>query len=124
MRQRLEFGRQDLYVVAAFGPGVPLAPRQSSRSLAYLTRSPLSPTLVSEEHNKRVFHQQMVETGSSLLFDGEYGGGGGGGGQAAYFPANDQFGAAAPYAQTYYPQQQQGGGIAGQQQQRGGYGRY
>jgi len=26
-----------------------------------------------EEHNKRVFHKQMLETGNSLLFDGEYG---------------------------------------------------
>jgi TM2 domain-containing membrane protein YozV len=24
-----------------------------------------------EEHNKKVFHQQMLETGNSLLFDGE-----------------------------------------------------
>ena len=27
-----------------------------------------------EEHNKKVFHQQMLETGTTLLFDGEYGG--------------------------------------------------
>lgn len=26
-----------------------------------------------EEHNKKVFHQQMMNTGNSLLFDGEYG---------------------------------------------------
>ena len=26
-----------------------------------------------EEHNKKVFHQQMLETGTTLLFDGEYG---------------------------------------------------
>jgi len=26
-----------------------------------------------EDNNKRVFHQQMLETGNSLLFDGEYG---------------------------------------------------
>jgi hypothetical protein len=25
-----------------------------------------------EEHNKKVFHQQMLETGTTLLFDGEY----------------------------------------------------
>ena len=77
----------------------------------------------SEEHNKRVFHQQMVETGSTLLYNGEYGGGGGGvggGGNSAYYTdgGQQQFGAVAPYAQaSYYPQQ---GGFA--QQQRG-YGR-
>ena len=79
-----------------------------------------------EEHNKRVFHQQMVETGSTLLYNGEYGGGGGGvgggmgGGNSAYYDGGgqQQFGAVAPYAQaSYYPQQ---GNFA--QQQRG-YGR-
>ena len=71
-----------------------------------------------EEHNKRVFHQQMVETGSTLLYDGQYsgvgmgmgggGGGGGGGGNSAYYDGGGP---------TYYPQQ---GQFA--QQQRG-YGR-
>jgi hypothetical protein len=53
-----------------------------------------------EEHNKRVFHQQMVETGSSLLFDGEYGGGG----HSAYDDGQQQYGV-APYAtQNFHPQ--------------------
>ena len=26
-----------------------------------------------EEHNKNVFHQQMLQTGTNLLFDGDYG---------------------------------------------------
>ena len=71
--------------------------------------------LRSEEHNKRVFHQQMVETGSSLLFDGEYGGGapaqtnfypspGAGGGGGGY--GGGYGGASAPYMpqQQYVPQ--------------------
>jgi len=63
----------------------------------------------SEEHNKKVFHEHMVQTGSSLLFDGEYGGGGGGGGSYSY-DGGQQFGAVAPYSQqTYYPQQGGGG---------------
>jgi hypothetical protein len=65
------------------------------------------------EHNKRVFHQQMLETGSSLLFDGEYGVGPGGypSAQPAYGApygqqqgggANPYSGAVAPYAQHVY----------------------
>jgi hypothetical protein len=68
----------------------------------------------ASQHNKRVFHQQMVETGSSLLFDGEYGApvggqgfyptGAGGGGYGQ--PQQAFAGAVAPYAQhVYYPQQ-------------------
>ena len=41
---------------------------------------PLRATSAAQK-NKKVFHQQMLETGNSLLFDGgEYGYGGGGGG--------------------------------------------
>ena len=85
-----------------------------------------------EEHNKRVFHQQMVETGSTLLYDGQYGGGGGGvggggggggGGANAYYDGGgggQQWGGTAPYAQaSYYPQQ---GNFAQQRDYgRGGY---
>lgn len=35
------------------------------------------------QNNKRVFHQQMLETGNSLLFDGEYGGAA----PAPYYPS-------------------------------------
>ncbi len=65
-----------------------------------------------EEHNKRVFHQQMIETGSSLLFDGEYGHAAmapapyAAGGYAGYAPA----GGAAYSQQPYYPQPGKGGG--------------
>lgn len=70
-----------------------------------------------EDHNKRVFHQQMIETGSSLLFDGEYGarpaggspafgyGGGAGYAQQGYAPAYG----APQYSQPYYPQPGKGG---------------
>jgi hypothetical protein len=82
-----------------------------------------------EEHNKKVFHQQMVETGSSLLYDGEYGQGGGGGGGAAYYPTPGYApqggafaGAVAPYSQhVYYPQ---GGGGGGGGRGGGGYEAY
>jgi hypothetical protein len=80
-----------------------------------------------EEHNKKVFHQQMVETGSTLLYDGEYGqaGGGGGGGGGGFYPTPGYApqgafaGAVAPYSQhVYYPQG--GGGMA----RGGGYEAY
>lgn len=66
-----------------------------------------------EEHNKRVFHQQMIETGSSLLFDGEY----------------SNVGASAPYG-GYAAQQSGGGGQYSQQPyypqpgRSAGYGNY
>ena len=40
-----------------------------------------------EEYNKRAFHRSMMETGNSLLFDGELGGGGLG---AAYSQQQNQ----------------------------------
>lgn len=68
-----------------------------------------------EEHNKRVFHQQMVETGSSLLFDGEYGhaapaapyaypGAGYSSGAAAPGYPAPQYGGPQYAQQAYYPQ--------------------
>ena len=71
------------------------------------------PALV-EEKNKKVFHQQMLETGNSLLFDsGEYGygGGGGGGGGGGYGGS-----AAAPY----YPVSYSGGQHQGMYYPQGG----
>ena len=101
--------------------------RSGRRSRPPCRRAPLP---CSEEHNKKVFHQQMVETGSTLLYNGDYAGGGGMGGGNAYYSdgGHGQFGAAAPYAQAqYYPQDARGGGGYGQgydQPQRGAYGRY
>jgi len=85
-----------------------------SNSFLYLS-------LYSEEHNKRVFHQQMVETGSSLLFDGEYGGGG----HSAYDDGQQQYGV-APYAtQNFHPQTNgYGGGYNNGGGNYGGPGRY
>ena len=66
------------------------------------------PQLV-EEKNKKVFHQQMLETGNSLLFDGgEYGGGGGGGGGGAPYYPTSSYGGGGGYGQQqqqpmYYP---------------------
>jgi len=86
-----------------------------------------------EEHNKRVFQQQMLESGSSLLFDGEsgggYGGGRGGGGGGGFgggggAPYGAPYGGYAAVSaggggytsQNYYPQPA-GGGRGGYEQQ-------
>ena len=78
------------------------------------TPHPHSPS--PPEHNKRVFHQQMLETGSSLLFDGEYSSGypsAAPGYAPAYYPqagqpSNPYAGAVAPYASHVYMPQQTG----------------
>lgn len=69
-----------------------------------------------ESHNKRVFHQGMVEAGNSLLFESEYTA------VPAANPYAAPFGSNQPFAQQpYYPQPVFGSNSGGRGADNGGF---